>query len=174
MDALLIASNLTLYLLLTVAVFQDFKTFKISNRLILIGLVLGLGFRLIRGGPVGVLHGIPTILFPIFILYLFYLMGVLGAGDIKLFSLIGGFINLKELTGCMMWAFMIGAIISLGKMLKDRTLFNRLFLGKMYFKGIANGEVTAYPYKTKESLIHFSLSILIGLLALQTVGSLKL
>jgi prepilin peptidase CpaA len=96
-----------------VAAFMDIHFRKISNRLILIGLGVGLIRRLILEGGAGLLVGAIQIILPVIFLYLFFLIGALGAGDIKLFSLIGGFVNFKELVTCVIAAFVIGAIWSL-------------------------------------------------------------
>ena len=66
-------------------------------------------------------------------LYLFYLIGVLGAGDIKLFSVIGGFTNLKTLTDCVLAAFVAGAVIAVLKMLYMRNLRISLFKAQVFF-----------------------------------------
>ena len=90
----------TLLVILVAAVVQDFMYMKISNRLILMGILFSLAFGFMTGGLRQVLYVLVNISFPVFVLYLFYLLGVLGAGDIKLFSIIGGFTNFKLLTGC--------------------------------------------------------------------------
>ena len=88
-----IASHLILYLLLIAAVIQDFDCMKVSNRLILVGLALGIFFQVIQNGPVAIVRVLPNIIFPVIVLYLLFLMRCLGAGDIKLFSVIGACIN---------------------------------------------------------------------------------
>ena len=170
MDVTLMTSNLVLYVILIIAVIQDFKSLKVSNRLILTGLGLSLIFRFMTGGLQNLVWALPNIAFPVIVLYLFYLVHAIGAGDIKLFSVIGGFISFKELTGCIVWAFFIGAVLSLVKMLFDKNLKERLILGKSYVVSLLSGQIMAYPYKTKTSLIHFSLPILLGLIAVQYLG----
>ena len=83
------ASELTLYTIVIMAVVQDLQSMKISNRLILAGLVLSLVFGIILGRAPQILYILGNIFFPVIVLYLLYLLGVLGAGDIKLFSVIG-------------------------------------------------------------------------------------
>ena len=94
------------------AVITDIKFQRISNRLILFGLVVGLIRRILLEGSHGLFMGVIQISLPVLFLYLFYLFGALGAGDVKLFSLIGVFVNLKELTVCVIGALVIGAIWS--------------------------------------------------------------
>jgi len=84
------------YVLLLIAVGMDVRSMRISNRLILIGLAYSLIQRFICDGMGGFLTGLILISLPVILLYLLFLAGALGAGDIKLFSLIGGVKNFKE------------------------------------------------------------------------------
>ena len=100
-----------------VAAIMDIRFRNISNRLIAVGLGVGLIRRLLLEGSAGLLTGVIQIIIPVIFLYLLFLIGALGAGDIKLFSLIGVFVNLRELVTCVIAAFVIGAIWSLFKLL---------------------------------------------------------
>lgn len=79
------ASVLTLYAILIVAVVQDITSMRISNRLIIMGLFLSMAFGIVLGGMPRIIQVLLNISIPVIMLYLFYLIGVLGAGDIKLF-----------------------------------------------------------------------------------------
>ena len=160
------ASALTLYTIIIVAVVQDLRSMKISNRLILTGLLLSLAFGFIHGGVPRIPHILLNISFPVIVLYLLYLLGVLGAGDIKLFSIIGGFTNLKTLTGCIVTAFVLGAAAGIVKMLYNHNLRFSLFKGQQFVKGLFLGNVCSYRETMAEerNLMHFSPAILAGLL----------
>ena len=103
---------LILYGFVIMAAMMDIRSRRISNKLILVGIGIGLIRRFCSEGSAGLLTGVIHILLPILFLYLLFLMGALGAGDIKLFSLIGVFVNLKKLTVCVMASFIIGALWS--------------------------------------------------------------
>ena len=166
MNVMQIASTLTLLTILIVAVVQDFKSRKISNRLILTGLLLSLAFGVILGGVQRVPYILLNISFPVIVLYILYLIGALGAGDVKLFSIIGGFTNLKLLTVCMAASLCVGAVFGLGRMLKNRNLGFSLFKSKRYFEGLLTGSFCSYRETMAEerNLIRFSPAILVGLL----------
>ncbi len=161
-----IASSLVLFVIVIIAVILDFKYMKISNRLILMGLILALAFFIVDRGLSDIIYVLWNISFPVIVLYFLFLLGVIGAGDIKLFSVIGGFINFKELIYCMVFSFVIGAAWSLGKMLYCRTFFVSMDSGRRYFWGLLQGNRMRYPRDTKnpKNLIHFSVAILLGLL----------
>lgn len=163
MDALR-ASDLVLLGILILAVILDFHSMKISNRLIFIGIILALAIQIWGNGLPNVAYVLWNISFPVIMLYLFYLVGAIGAGDVKLFSVIGGFFNFRELVLCMIASFALGALFSLGKMLYLGTFLRGIQRGLRYFRGLLKGEQGVYErdYRHKTNLIHFSMAILLG------------
>lgn len=151
-----------LFVFLAIAVIQDFKSLRVSNRLILTGMAAGLFYRLLTKGLENILLMIPNIIFPIAVLYLLYLAGALGAGDIKLFSLVGCFTNFKELAACMVMAFVWGAFASLLKLILAGNVRQQLYRGGGYLINIAKGRYGSYQYAESSAKIHFSLEILLG------------
>lgn len=136
---------LTAYVFVLIAVSMDVKHMRISNRLILIGLGMAFIQRLFCEGIQGVLTGICQISFPVIVLYLLFLLGALGAGDIKLFSVIGGFVNFKVLVWCMVYTFVAAAVISLGKVIYYAVVKRERGLHRMCFSvAILIGLVTAH------------------------------
>lgn len=151
------------YVLIMIAVGMDVKSMRISNRLILIGLGISFIQRLCSEGIFGVFTGVFLISFPVVLLYLLFLAGALGAGDIKLFSLIGGFVNFKELIWCMVYAFLFAAVFSVLKMLYYRIFFSSMRNVMYYIMRIIMGERSAYvPLYERKNRIHFSVAILCG------------
>lgn len=153
------------YGLLFLAVGMDLRSMRISNRLILTGLVLALVRRIFCDGIGGLFTGVFLISFPVIILYLLFLAGALGAGDIKLFSLIGGFVNFKELMWCMVFSFVFASIFSFAKMVYHGTFLISMRNVYRYCFRLLKGNREKYEPVSKESgYIHFSLSILFGLM----------
>ena len=75
-------------------------------------------------------------------LSLIHILCILGAGDIKLFSIAGGFLTLTQLCYLIPVAFVVGAVIG---------------AGKIVYKKVTVG----YAIGTK-TFMHFSTAILIG------------
>lgn len=121
---------------------MDFRERRISNRLIALGLLSGLILRVIGEGSIGIAHFIVNISIPVILLFLLFQLRALGAGDIKLFSVVGGFVMIQQLLAVIIAAFFAGAVIGLGKLTYQRLC-------------------TKEKHGTK-TLIHFSLAILIG------------
>ena len=158
------ASVLTLYAIIIVAVVQDFRNMRISNRLIIVGFIASLAFGIILGGMPRVVQILLNISFPVIRLYLLYLLGVLGAGDIKLFSVIGGFTNFKTLTDCMLFSFAVGAVIAVARLLCNHNLQLSLLKARMYLQDVLGGRITSYrrEWAEEKNLMHFSIAILFG------------
>lgn len=151
---------------LIAAVIMDFKSFKISNRLILAGLGLGLLLHLPYTVE-GFFSVLWNISFPVISLYLFYLVGALGAGDVKLFSVIGAFVNFKTLVMSIAMAMVVGAVVSFVRMLRNGQFFAQLKQGfsQLWIRSMGQ-EKPGISVRDPKRIIHFSMPILIG-----TVGA---
>lgn len=115
----------------------------ISNRLIIVGLILGLFFRIFGEEKTGILVYIVNISIPVILLYLLFRMHALGAGDIKLFSMIGAFITTEQLLQIMVMAFVIGAVMGFLKLLYIR-LFSGYVPGKLTQMNFSPAILVAY------------------------------
>ena len=161
-------------LLLGVAVWMDIRVWRISNRLIVCGLAAGFFLQILQHGIWGIGIFIVNVSVPVILLYLLFLMRALGAGDIKLFSVISSIWNLKMVCITMAAGFFAAAVLSLGKLIYQRNLFLRLSIFGNYVRQVMNtGKITKYPGESegKQNFIHFSVAILIGfLLACEVVN----
>ena len=149
-----------LYILLTVAAIGDFKNYRISNRLILTGLGCAFLFRLVGGKVASIIWFLPDIVFPVVILYFLYLSGILGAGDIKLFSVVCAFTNLRFTALCMAAAFVAAAGYGLISMVLKKELFVRMRDGFLYLNGILCGRFMRYRGQGKA--VSFAVYVLLG------------
>ncbi len=121
---------------------MDFGNEKISNRLIVSGLFWGLACQLLQGGYAGLVHFLVNISIPVILLFLLFQVRGIGAGDIKLFSVAGGFLDTRQLLYVILAAFLAAAVIGFGKLLY-----------RVKTTGYQLGTIT---------LIHFSAAILLG------------
>ncbi len=83
-----------------VAAFTDVWKFKVYNVLTIPLLVSGLFYNAVVGGWVGLLNSGLGLLFGFTILLLFYMVGGMGAGDVKLMAAIGAWLGMP-LTLCV-------------------------------------------------------------------------
>lgn len=158
--------SLTLLVILIAAVWMDVRSGRISNRLIVMGVGLGMMFQIQENGVMGIFLSLRNIFFPVIIFYLLFLMHALGAGDIKLFSVIGSFLNFKGLCSCIYLAFLFGAVFSLARLLSDRNLIRKTQEFLQYIQGtIRTKQITRYrENRSRQDVICFSVPILSGYL----------
>lgn len=107
-----------LTLILVIAVYMDFKCYKINNKLIIIGMCIGSLHNFVFQGLYGLISSLLGGIAPIGLLFFLYISSVLGAGDIKLFAVVGSFAGISFCIQSIAIAFSIGAIISLVKMVR--------------------------------------------------------
>ena len=149
--------------ILTVAVISDCRSDKIPNVLIIAGLGSGMIWRIGICGDtwyqVALGIGCPVVIF-----FLLFLMHALGAGDIKLFSVIGCFWPFQDLISCIIFAFLAGAVISVSKLLIHRQLSESLSCFFHYVQTIyQTKKIEKYPGRDiKKRQMHFSVAIYIG------------
>lgn len=151
--------------LLMAAAFMDIRRSKISNRLILGGLAMGLSFQVLESGLWGAGVFLINVSIPVILFYLLFLMRALGAGDIKLFSVIGGICGFQWLIMTIAASFLVAACMSLCKMAYYCSLVIRLrVFGDYVRQCLAEGRVLKYPREPegKQHIIHFSIAILVG------------
>ena len=153
-------------LLITAAV-QDIRSGKVSNRLIVAGLMIGAVFQMTEHGIWGIYFYLRNISVPVILLYLLFQMRVLGAGDIKLFSMIGSILTIEELCRCMMYGFIAGGIMAFLFLAIDKRRWERLkYGGKYLFDMAINRQIRPYhPPMMEESVsFPFAVPILFGVI----------
>lgn len=106
---------LVLVLVLARAVYTDVKKGIIENRLVVFGLLAGVGFRFFEGGLPEVLFSLRTAGLIVLSLFFLFVLKGLGAGDIKLFCMIAVFLREKIILVVIL-SFFAGAVIAITKM----------------------------------------------------------
>ncbi len=103
--------NITMILLALIAAATDFMTYRISNKLIAIGMILGLICQVICNGYDGILIGLAGGAMPILCLGVFFVLRQFGAGDIKLLSVFGCFVGPLKIIYLTGFSIVIGGFI---------------------------------------------------------------
>lgn len=147
----------------------DLRTYKVSNKLILVGLIFGLVLQVSRYQAWGVLYFLAGALVPILLLFLLFLGNVLGAGDIKLFSVIGGSLGVVLGVRCIWYSFVAGAILAVFLLIIRRNFLQRFRYFIRYLKRcLINKTLETYCDKKERgaSTFHFTIAIFAGFLCL--------
>ena len=154
-------------LLVSAAVVLDFKTWRIPNWLVLIGMETGIFVTIQREGwRMGGIQVVLGIVLPIALLFLLFQFGFLGAGDIKLFAVIGGGIG-PGVWKVILYSFIVGGVLALIQMVYHHNLVSRIHYFWQYIQGFFyRGQIV--PYSSgfekgeRRNVLHFSIPILIG------------
>ncbi len=159
-----------LILLLIAAVLMDFAYDRIYNGWILFGMMIGLSFRFLEYQWHGFYEAGVSMLLSFILLYPLYKIGGLGAGDVKLFLMLGSFVQWEEQLRIMAASFIIGAVFSIGKLLSEENLKERMQYLFAYFSDVfcrkqwrLYGDDLRWDYQRYMSnKIHFALPVLLG------------
>lgn len=159
-----ILKYIVIFLILIIATIQDFRCSKISNILVILGYCVSFIYQVVY--EVHFLLWLHGILWPIVILFLLFYLKMLGAGDIKLLSVLGGFIGGKDSLQVFVWALFIGAVWSLLKMLCYGNLRTRFCYFFHYIYCLITNH-SRIPYREKGTnqksyTIQFSFAVLLA------------
>lgn len=156
--------------LLIAAVLMDFVYDRIYNGWILFGIMIGLSFRFLEYQWQGLYEAAVSMLLSFALLYPLYKIGGLGAGDVKLFLMLGSFARAEELLRMIAASFVIGAVFSVGKLTAEGNFQERVRYLFEYFSDAfytrqwkPYGEELRGDYRRYMSnKIHFALPVLIS------------
>lgn len=143
-----------LLLILTVCVITDVKSRKIYNKVIYPALLLGFGFHLFNSGLEGLSHSFIGFLIGFSLLLIPYIMGGMGAGDVKLLALVGALKGGAFVFESFVYMALIGGAIALGIILFRGGVMKSFFYSLVNFrykiggsKLLISGSLnTTYPY----------------------------
>ena len=89
-------------MIIVAAAWMDLRGGRIKNRLIFIGLIAGWISQILNGFPRGVGSVIGGMVLPILLGWILFKIRVVGAGDLKLLSVIGCFHGSRGVLSCML------------------------------------------------------------------------
>ncbi len=121
----------TLVIILIIAVWFDVKSRRIPNRLVIAGLALSLGLRMLCVGDQFQLWGLGLLL-GFGMLFPLYVLRAMGAGDVKLMAMAGAFLGPDSAFGAVLMTLLAGGVLSIAVALWNgallRTLNNLRFM----------------------------------------------
>ncbi len=112
--------------ILICAVAGDLLDYKIRNHVIIAGWAAGICFNAFSSGCYGIFYTIFCIVITVIVGFPLFMAGGAGAGDIKLFSVIGGLYGLAFLVKVVMLFLVIAGVVSFVKLVKKRALISRV------------------------------------------------
>lgn len=100
-----------LFLILFCIFICDLRFYKVPNKLLIVGTLGAITYNLYCGSFIALASNASACLFIFFSLYSFYQIGILGAGDIKLFMMMSLFLNISQLLIILLISFSITLFI---------------------------------------------------------------
>ena len=97
-----------------VAMVTDFKRREIDNWLVVAALVAGLGWQVGQHGWIGIFHALAGAAAGFGVFLVFYLLGGMGGGDVKLMAGFGALLGLGRLLEAALWTAAVGGLLALG------------------------------------------------------------
>ena len=121
-----------LVLLLLAVTQQDIRGYRIPNKLVLVGVVLGValnallpsgwGFNSAIPGGLGWLEALKGFGVGLVVLLPMYWLRAMGAGDVKLMAMVGAFLGPGDLLGVVLATFIAGGVIAIVMVVWSRKL----------------------------------------------------
>ena len=102
-----------LIVLLTLSVITDIKWKKIPNALTFPVMIFGLIAHGFKSGLLGLIYSIEGLLLGIALLIVFYIMGMMGAGDVKLMGAVGSILGPAGVFKAFLFTAIVGGIYAL-------------------------------------------------------------
>lgn len=131
------------------AIVDDLWRRRISNWISITALASGLAWQLWASGWTGLLYGLGGSAAGFVVFLIFYVLGGMGGGDVKLMTGFGALLGAGRLLEAALWTAGVGGILALG-VLGFRSL--RGALRKNKSAGDAGKELTAEEKRDQESI----------------------
>lgn len=151
---------------------MDFKYDRIFNGWILFGILIGVSFRVWENGVYGMCSAGILILLSFCLLFPVYRIGGIGAGDVKLFIMVGSFVSADFLLHVIIFSFLLGAVFSIGKIISEDNFRERLGYFFSYLTEVFctrqwkfyGEDIIEDSRKYRSNKIHFALPICISVM----------
>lgn len=156
-----------LCIVLGMACVYDYRTGRIPNYLVVLMSVFGAGYCIQSGGLTEMLCCFGKAVLVMLLLFPFFKIGTVGAGDIKLLGVTAGILPFEKILMFLFISLLIAAVISLLKMWKSGQFMRRLrYLWKYLSDVVQGGRWLLYPETEdrKSSGICLSGPVLLSLL----------
>lgn len=129
----------------------DYWKGKIPNLLLVIIFLFGLGHHIIQKDMAGLILFMTVVFTVMLLLYPLFKIGVIGAGDVKLYGVCAGYLPCEKILLFLFLSLLIAAIISVFKMIKESNAVERIhYFCDYLFSVISTGKIGLYPENEQE------------------------
>ncbi|WP_162463158.1 A24 family peptidase [Paenibacillus psychroresistens] len=113
-------------LITVLAFYSDIRLYIIPNWLTVSGILLGLFYHVVTGGTEGFIYSISGICVGLILLFILYLFGAIGAGDVKLFAAYGAIAGMEFVFQSLIYTLLYACLIGLVVLAIQKKLFHRM------------------------------------------------
>jgi prepilin peptidase CpaA len=138
---------LTLSVALVISVITDLRNRKIYNIVVFPGIVVAFVFQICFAGTSGALEALTGFAVGLGLLLIPYLLGGMGAGDVKLLAMIGAFKGTVFVLVAAAYMAVIGAVLAVLFLVCAKDSINRLKLLAFLIYGLKNGVIVPIDYR---------------------------
>ncbi len=153
-------------IVLAAAVAGDILRYRISNAIVAAGLAAGFLINFVFEGPGGLIKSLLGAILPVLLLFVLFALRMLGAGDIKLFCVVGAVMGAEFTTYAAAFSFLAGGIIAAAIMLARGNVRKRFAYVAIYLKTVFLTQsfvpYTDFDNKSDGAKFHFSPAIAAG------------
>ena len=142
------------------AVLFDLQRGRIPNSVIVTGILLGGAYHLFTGGILGTMIFLGGVFLPVVLFGAFYYFRMIGAGDVKLLCVVGGFLGPSACFSCIVAAVLSGGVISMVLMAEKYNIAQKR-QGKSRIPGIGRDSLVQIWYRTRKNIPEIILSLAI-------------
>lgn len=148
------------------AMILDLARSKIGNQYLIFGWLVGAVMAFIRAGTGGLPDYLGGAILPIILLFILFYFRMMGAGDIKLLSVLGGMVGIRASVSLLICSFLAGAILSIGILTYRKSWSRRFrFLIRYVHNYMVTGLCVPYrPEKLNRDSLHFALPVFAAVL----------
>lgn len=114
------AVYLELTTLLLLALISDLRTSKIRNKIVYPFILLGGVTNYLQDGYPGLASSFRGVALPLTLLFVLFMLRILGAGDIKLFCAVGAVMGPDFVLDTIVYSFLVGGVLAAGILLARR------------------------------------------------------
>jgi prepilin peptidase CpaA len=168
-----------LFIFVAVCLYTDLTERKIYNSVILCGIVAALIINIIQLNMIeGTLFTFTGLLIGILLLIIPFIMGGLGAGDVKMLGMIGAFTGHGIVVQVMLASAVVGGIYALIVMLAGRKLMSRMWkiIQGFYFFAATKKVVYCSNIQDKDAeknAIPYGVALSAGVIIIYVLGSMN-
>jgi len=157
-------NEVALGLTLGIAVFTDWREHKIYNKLLVPSFFTALLFHTFQGGISGLTSSLLGAALGFVLLLLPYLMGGMGAGDVKLLAVIGAFGGALLVLTSFLYGAIIGGLISAFLLARRKALGNTLKHFLLFLPIIQKSDLSKDMNDASQEKFPYGIAIALGTL----------